>query len=287
MARKASSPCAKTRKPSLTFQEREQILELRDASVSAHEISSRVGRARSTIRNFLRDPENYGKGRKRAGRRLTLDEPTQRFIMKEAVKGEKTTVQIAEEAPMKVSARTVQRFLKKYSELRQGRPLPLPNHVMTTSSSEEEGGEDETEEDETKEEARVEAIAQEQMSRQAVGAVVGSAETSDGAGQDRSEETSGGGSASRCVDAATSASRSANARISSNRPASATGAGSVRVLQEINDSVRLPEPTRREFMELIDRRFDEMTQKISQLVESQNALIELLLRSSSTNRSAE
>uniref|UniRef100_K3WVT1 Tc3 transposase DNA binding domain-containing protein n=1 Tax=Globisporangium ultimum (strain ATCC 200006 / CBS 805.95 / DAOM BR144) TaxID=431595 RepID=K3WVT1_GLOUD len=208
------------RKPSLSYEEREQILEMRDANASAREISSVVGRARSTIHTFLKDPENYGKGRKRSGRRLTLDDATQRFIIKEAVKGEKTTAQIADDAPMKVSARTVQRFLKKYSELRQGRALPLPSTSTTTdgasSSSGSEGDGDEREEN--AEEARIEAIAHEQQ-------VI--------------------------------------------RPHAEA--------RRIADGGEL-EPTRREFMEQINRRFEDMTQQIKRLADGQNALIELLVR---------
>ncbi|KAF1317599.1 hypothetical protein FI667_g14648, partial [Globisporangium splendens] len=215
------------RKPSLSYEEREQILEMRDANASAREISSVVGRARSTIHTFLKDPENYGKGRKRSGRRLTLDDATQRFIIKEAVKGEKTTAQIADDAPMKVSARTVQRFLKKYSELRQGRVLPLPSTSTATdgasSSSgseekEEEYGDQREEREEKAEEARIEGIAHEQQMNRP---------TAD---------------ASRIADG--------------------------------DDA----EPTRREFMEQINRRFEDMTQQIKRLADGQNALVELLMR---------
>lgn len=242
------SATKKQRKP-LTELERAQILSLHAEGVSTHEVSKRVGRARGTVRGFLKDPENYGQRRCASGRRTKLDSATQQFIMKEAIKGGKTYAQIVEEAPIKMSVRTLQRFLRKCSDARRGRPLPLHVDISSSSSDDDAGGGEDDGGSAAKEHNE-----QHQLQPQHVNTSAGTNRLAQAGSMECGEQHS-----------------------SARTPK--------RLSQEQNESPPTSdaEPTGREMMQLIDRRFDEVTQKLTQLIEGQNVLIQLLLQAKSGN----
>lgn len=234
----STSATKKQRKP-LTEAERVQILSLHAEGVSTHEVSKRVGRARGTIRGFLKNPEKYGRWRCASGRRTKLDPATQQFIMKEAIRGGKTYAQIVEEAPIKMSVRTLQRFLRKCSDARRGRPLPLPVDISTSSSNDEDYENDIT--------AGRECNGQQQQQQANTSAEAIQPERA--AFMERDHQIS-----------------------------VPTLPQSQAQQQDEAQTTSDAEPTRREMMQLIDRRFYEMTQKLTLVVEGQNALIQLLLQ---------
>ena len=94
----------------LSEYERGQIIAYRDQGMNATDIGKKIGRDRTTISKFLKDPEDYGQ-RKRPGRPQTLDKRAVRRILRAASTGQQSANQIRMAQRVPLTTRSVQKII--------------------------------------------------------------------------------------------------------------------------------------------------------------------------------
>ena len=86
------------------------ILGLHGEGLSLSAIRKRTGRNRSVFRNYLKDPEAYGKV-KRSGRKPKLSSASKRALLRLARKGDLSTNQIHKDLSLPITTSRVKQIL--------------------------------------------------------------------------------------------------------------------------------------------------------------------------------
>lgn len=110
---------------SLSTEERARILTYREFGTTIRLIAEKLGRDKTTIHKFLRDPENYGK-KKRSGRPPKVDERAKRQIKRLAINKCVSPSQIRCQLSLPVTTRRVQQILSEDSHIKYQNRLPTP-----------------------------------------------------------------------------------------------------------------------------------------------------------------
>lgn len=109
----------------LSQEEKYTILAYRKKNMSIKQISKDIGRSRCVVRNFLQDPENYGKNYpKTIKQKLTTRD--KRKIVNTASNSTKSLRQIKAELDLNVSRETIRQVLVKNPNICRQKMMRVP-----------------------------------------------------------------------------------------------------------------------------------------------------------------
>lgn len=116
----------------MTEREIGQIMAYKDQGLNETEIGLKIGRHKSTINRFLKDPENHGR-KKRPGRPRSLSPRAESHILRAASTGQYTAGQIKWDQDIPLTTRRVRQIMSespflKYAK-RKKRPSHKPEHI--------------------------------------------------------------------------------------------------------------------------------------------------------------
>ena len=109
----------------LSESEKSLILHLQGERKSVSEISKTLKRSRKVIINFLADPDAYGK-RKSTGRPRAISKRQERHLLRLVSNSTRTAAEIAREAGISASARTVRRVIQAAPHLKRKKLKKCP-----------------------------------------------------------------------------------------------------------------------------------------------------------------
>ena len=105
------------KKAGLTEEERGQIVAFRKANYSIRKIAKELNRSRCVIKCFLDDPDSYGK-KYLGGRPKKLSKQSQRWLIREASRGEYSCKQLKDKLDLDVHVRTISKYLNSSGQLK-------------------------------------------------------------------------------------------------------------------------------------------------------------------------
>lgn len=116
----------------LTDMEKGKITAFREEGLSFREIARKIKRSDKVVRNFIKNPSDYGQKKANAGRKSKLSARDKRKIVNCASNSTKTGNQIAHECGLNVSRWTVNRVLRQSTVIQRQKlknaPRLLPRH---------------------------------------------------------------------------------------------------------------------------------------------------------------
>lgn len=116
----------------LSAVEQGQVRVLKQQNLSLRAIAKAVGRSKTVVGNFLKDPDAYA-AKKRKGKARKLSERDRRVLFRQATLHKKSASQIVQQLSTAVSARTVRRELQRNDNAkyvkRNVKPKLKPHHI--------------------------------------------------------------------------------------------------------------------------------------------------------------
>lgn len=111
---------------SLTEQEKAKIEAYREENIGIREIGRRLGRSHHVIQNFLKNPNEYGKTRKKP-RKSKVSERVKRKIVKTLSNSQKSLNDVKREFNLDVCRETIRQVLLRTSNIKWSKKLKAPN----------------------------------------------------------------------------------------------------------------------------------------------------------------
>lgn len=109
----------------LSEYEKGQIAAFHQQGLSCRQIQQLIGRSKTVINNFLRDPANYGT-RKSTGRPSKVSDRDKRQIIRKASNSVASCSNIKKDLGLEVSSETVRRVIQKNPNIRRQRLKKAP-----------------------------------------------------------------------------------------------------------------------------------------------------------------